>query len=85
MSIPDINPSRILYVSADHVVARHACHNRPFTIGTWKEPDTSVRYFVSAEGYGCSKLYSSPTRAIQGMLAEHACTNIRISNQPMEE
>ena len=71
----------IYLVSADHVVERHACRDAVFKVSEYKHADGHVSYYASAAQYGCSKTYSSPERAIQGMLAEHACTNIRIGKQ----
>ena len=63
-------------VSADHVVAKHACADvicEPELV-----PGTDL-WSVTIAGYGCSKAYSKPRDAIYGMLAEHACTFIRVT------
>lgn len=65
-------------VSADHVSPSHACTDRPAKVGS-TDYGNGEQFYATVEGYGQSKLYSSPEAAIRGMLAEHACTNIRIT------
>tara|TARA_R110000823_G_scaffold5117_7_gene20397 strand:+ start:2571 stop:2780 length:210 start_codon:yes stop_codon:yes gene_type:complete len=60
-------------VTADHVHPDHACVDRPVKIG-----GQDGRYYAEIAGYGCSRDYATPKDAIFAMLANHACTNIRV-------
>lgn len=71
-------------VSADHKVAKHACTLRDVRIGETKDvvagKVVTAGYYVSIEGYGCSKTYRTARDAVYGMLQDHACFNIRIKD-----
>ena len=68
-------------VTADHVSPAFACTNRRFRVSVAYAQNSvgGARFSASARRYGCSKDYSTPERAIRGMLEEHACTNVRIT------
>ena len=61
-------------VSADHVVAKHACEN----VLCEPRQDSTGWWSVGIPGYGHSKNYNGPKVAITAMLMDHACTNIRV-------
>lgn len=71
--------SRFFLVSADHVVALHACTDREAECSPYRcQGMDNVLWSATMIGYGCSKAYRTPEAAIREMLADHACTNIRI-------
>lgn len=72
-------------VSADHKVAKYACTDLEVRVGEARDvvngETVIVGHYVVIAGYGCSKTYRTAEDAVHGMLAEHACFNIRISNE----
>ncbi len=68
-------------VSADHVVAEYACRDLPVVV----TDDGEYGFYANASGYGMSKNYKTAESAIRSMLADHACTNVRISKAPADE
>ena len=75
----------MLRVSADHVSPRFACNDLPVRIGedyhSNENGEPRVTYYAIIRGYGCSKNYHTPKDAIYAMLADHACTNVRITGE----
>lgn len=65
-------------VTADHVVAKHACVNLEVVCRSYDTGTGQVLWYAIAPGYGCSKNYRTAETAIREMLTDHACTNIRI-------
>lgn len=61
-------------VSADHVVPKYGCKDLPIVVTN----DGEYGFYANAPGYGCSKNYPTAERAIRAMLADHACTNVRM-------
>lgn len=70
-------------VSADHKIEKYGCRDRDVRIGEARDYINGevkiVGYYVSIAGYGCSKNYRTAKDAVYGMLQEHACTNIYIT------
>ncbi len=64
-------------VTTDHVVAKYACKDLPIVV----TQDGEYGFYANAPGYGCSKHYRTAEASIRNMLADHACTNIRIREQ----
>lgn len=62
-------------VSADHICPKYGCVDREVRIGG----DDTYGFYVSIAGYGCSKNYKTARNAVYAMLQDHACTNIRIT------
>lgn len=71
--------TRKYLVSADHQCERFACKDAQ---AVCNQDAGDGRWYASMAGYGCSKNYATPEQAIRGMLADHACTNVRIVEQP---
>jgi hypothetical protein len=54
-----------------------------FRVGTDMQGEGKpALYYVTADGFGCSKSYATPEKAIRAMAADHACTVVSIVKAP---
>jgi len=67
----------MLTVTARHKSPRFECNVRPVRIGG----DAQYGFYAIIAGYGCSRAYSTPERAIRGMLEDHACFDVVITGE----
>jgi hypothetical protein len=73
-----------LIVSCKHVSPKYALDRA--TVTAKPAPGHAGYWYVSIPQFGCSKDYSSPERAVAGMLSDHACTDIfTIRAEPSRE
>lgn len=68
-----------LRVTADHVSPEYA-----FDGVMDASPDCEGGWYVAHQNYGCSKTQATAEQAARRMLAEHGCTNIRVTETVTE-
>lgn len=70
------------FVSCDHKVEKYRLSNLLVTCSVDRQGEGKAdRYYVSIPTFGCSKSYAKPEHAINEMLNDHACFDIRILPQ----
>lgn len=71
--------ARTFTVSCNHVSPDWQRDQIEVAVKPYDDRDAETLWYVSIAGFGCSKNYTTPEAAIRGMLQDHACTDIRIT------
>jgi hypothetical protein len=68
-------------VSCNHVVEKYRLNKELITVEykDYRPHGGGEEYYWFRSPYGCSKSYRTATNAIYGMLGEHGCTDIHIT------
>lgn len=83
--------TRVLIVSANHVVEKYRLDNVRFGVNTYAETgrigfrpagasnNWNEEYWAQLAHFGCGKTFNKVEKAIIHLLSDNGCTNIRIT------